>query len=333
MDAKKPRKAGKIGGDKSEIIGAIPKACADETAAVEFIEKQRWGDCPCCPRCGDTNVRKMLDSEGKRNARYLWRCLGCKRQYTVRIGAVYEESRIPLRHWCYAMWASVASKKGVSALQIKRQTGLNYRSALFLLNRIRYAMGTTTPPPKLTGTIEADETYVGGRPRYRRKGITGNHPGKPKTPVFAAIERGGQVRARVLPSVTAENLRQALDEMAEKGCHLMTDELNLYWNLGKPFAKHDRVHHSQKEYVNRENPNIHTNTIEAFFSLFKRGLYGTFHNVSKKHLFRYVAEFEYRHNTRRLDDGARLAQVIRQANGKRLSYAGNVAPEGPAEAA
>ena len=126
---------------KSEVIEELPLACSDELAAVEFFEKRRWGNTPCCVRCGSVDVHKMVDSKtGERNKRFLWRCHDCKEQYTVRIGAVYEESRIPMRHWAYAFWRAATSKKGVSALEIKRQCQISYKSALFLMNRIRFAM-------------------------------------------------------------------------------------------------------------------------------------------------------------------------------------------------
>ena len=131
----------RVASDKSEIVANIPLACADERAAVEFLEDQRWGDCPACARCGNTDVYQMKDAKtGERNRRFLWRCRGCNQQFTVRIGTVFEDSRIPLRHWCFALWAACSLKKGVSALQIKRQTGLTCKSALYLLHRIRWAM-------------------------------------------------------------------------------------------------------------------------------------------------------------------------------------------------
>lgn len=154
----------KVAENKSEIVQAIPRACSDETAAVEFMEAQRWGDDAGCPCCGDTDVYMMRDRDGNRNARYLWRCRGCKKQYTVRVGTVMEDSPIPLRHWCFAFWAACSSKKGVSAMQIQRQTGLSYKSALFLMHRIRLAMMDTDREP-LQGPVEVDETYVGGKPR------------------------------------------------------------------------------------------------------------------------------------------------------------------------
>src|ERR1017187_432970 len=149
----------------SDIIREVPLACSSELAAVEFMERQRWGGTPCCAHCQSKNVYQMKDAKtGERNARFLWRCHDCKEQYTVRIGTVYEESRIPLRHWCYAFWRASTSKKGVSALEIKRHCQISYKSALFLMHRIRFAL-TSDCGPKLKGLVEADETYVGGKPR------------------------------------------------------------------------------------------------------------------------------------------------------------------------
>src|SRR5215510_4122299 len=128
-----------VGRQRSAILRAIPAACSDETKAVEFIEQLRWGSDPACPRCGDTDVNQMQNKTGGRNARFLWRCYGCKQQFTVRIGTIFEDSRIPLRIWCHAFWRACSSKKGVSALQIQRETGVTYKSALFLMHRIRFA--------------------------------------------------------------------------------------------------------------------------------------------------------------------------------------------------
>ena len=157
---------------KSEVIAHIPVACTDELAAVEFLEQQRWGNDPACVHCGSLAVYKMVDGKtGYRNKRFLWRCRDCGRQYTVRIGTVYEESRIELRHWCYAFWRACTSKKGVSALEIKRQCQISYKSALFLMNRIRFAMAPDPDSPKLTGTVECDEMYIGAR-RPRHFGVS-----------------------------------------------------------------------------------------------------------------------------------------------------------------
>src|SRR2546422_8316357 len=163
------QEAYRVAGDKSETVAAIPAACSDEHTAVEFMERQRWADSPACPRCGDTDVYQVIDRKtGRRSKRFLWDCRGCRRQFTVRIGTILEDSRVPLRHWCYAFWAACASKKGVSALQIMRQCQISYKSALFLMHRIRWAMAPMDGQNQsLTGIVEADECYIGGRPRHR----------------------------------------------------------------------------------------------------------------------------------------------------------------------
>jgi transposase-like protein len=164
-----PQNQRKIGEAASPIIRQLPLACSNEQAAIEFFERMRWRECPACPRCGDTDVYQMQDRKtGERNSRFLWRCRGCRKQFTVRIGTVLEDSPIPLRYWAFAFWASCSSKKGASALQIQRQTGLSYKSALFMMHRIRLAMAPTSNGPKLDGTVEIDETYFGGKPRYRK---------------------------------------------------------------------------------------------------------------------------------------------------------------------
>jgi transposase-like protein len=159
---------GKVGDAKSEILRQIPLACADEDAAFEFMELMRWDDEPFCPRagCGSTDVYRMTGKTSQ--ARHLWRCRGCGRQFTVRVNSIMEDSPIPLRHWCYAFWAACSSKKGVSALQIKRMTGLSYKSALFLMHRIRWALPDISSG-MLGGDVEVDETYVGGKPRPKGK--------------------------------------------------------------------------------------------------------------------------------------------------------------------
>lgn len=310
------KKQGKIGENKSEPIKEIPLACSDELAAVEFMEKQRWGNDPACPRCGDTSIRKVMDKDGlKRNARYLWRCYGCKKQFTVRIGTVFEDSPIPLRIWCYAFWKACSSKKGVSALQIQRETGLSYKSALFMMHRIRFAM-TPDSPEQLNGDVEVDETYIGGKPRFKGQSKRGR--GTRKTPVLALVERGGKVRARVVTNVTGKTLKTAIREFVHEDARIITDENPSYNGIGKDFVGgHETVNHGRKEYARGD---INTNSIESFFALIKRGMVGTFHNVSKKHLHRYIGEFEFRYNTRGCDDGLRLVTAIKAADGKRLMY-------------
>lgn len=298
------------------VIQELPLACAEEKTAVEFMEKQRWGEYPACPNCGDMDVYQMVDSKtGERQANYRWRCRGCKSQFTVRIGTVFEDSRIPLRHWCFAFWRASTSKKGVSALEIHRQTGVSYKSALFMLHRIRYAMApeTATRGP-LHGTVEVDETYIGGKPRYpgRKCGR-----GTPKQPVMALVERGGDVHAMTIANVSAKTLSSTVLKHVHYSARLMTDELPLYKRVGKTYTDHQAVKHGDKEYVRGD---AHVNTAESFFALLKRGLNGIYHSVSRKHLHRYVAHAEFLYNHRELEDGERAVAAIRAAEGKRLLY-------------
>jgi transposase-like protein len=314
---------------KSETIARIPLACANEAAAVEFLEEQRWGKNPTCPHCGSANVYKMLGRGGKtppRNKRFLWRCRECSEQYTVRIGTVYEDSRLPLKHWCYAFWRAASSKKGVSALEIKRHCQISYKSALFLMHRVRFAM---TPDqaaaPKMDGTCEADETYIGGKPRNNRGGkqFTGYRKDSNKIPVAVLVNRDtGEARTEVMEKVNAVTVAKFLGGNIEKSATLNTDQSQVYSRVLSPVDIHQTVNHSLGEYVryNDDGTVAGINVAESFFSLLKRGLTGTFHSVSKKHLHRYCAEFAFRWNSRKLNDGARTSLAIQSAQGKRLMY-------------
>ena len=307
---------------KSDIIEEIPMACSDEMAAVEFFEMQRWGDTPCCVKCGSVAVYQMKDAKaGERSQRFLWRCRDCKEQYTVRIGTVYEESRLPMRHWAYAFWRACTSKKGVSALEIQRHCQISYKSALFLMNRIRFAMAPDldTAAP-LTGIVEVDETYVGGKPRI--PGISKRGRGTKKTPVFAAVERGGQIRRHVVADVTGKTLKAAIRKVVDPRARIISDENTAYKGIGKEFdGGHESVCHSAKEYARGD---VHTNTAESSFALVKRGIIGTYHNVSKEYLHRYLWQFDFVWNSRKLNDGERTVLAIKAAEGKRLTY--NAAP-------
>lgn len=302
---------------KSEVVDRIPLACSDELTAVEFLENLRWGRTPACVRCGSVNVYKMTDAKtGERSKRYLWRCRDCKEQYTVRIGTVYEESRIELRHWCYAFWRAATAKKGVSALELKRQCQISYKSALFMMNRIRFAMAPDVPSvPPLSGTVEVDETYVGGKPRVKNSTKRGR--GTNKTPVFAAVERGGRIRRRVVANVTGETLKAEIRRMVDPSAHIMSDEHSAYWGLGKEFASHEHVAHGRREYARGD---VNTNTVESSFALVKRGIIGVYHNVSREHLHRYIAQYDFLWNTRKMNDGERTVFAIQSAEGKRLMY-------------
>lgn len=216
-----------------------------------------------------------------------------------------------MRHWCYGFWRSATSKKGVSALEIHRHTGVSYKSALFMLHRIRFAMADSVDGP-LKGDVEVDETYVGGKPRYR------SHKRGPKTstktPVLAMVERQGRVKSRV----NAKNFKQIIRENVDTTSRILTDEHLAYRGIGKEYAGgHEAVCHSAYEYVRGD---VHSNTVEGFFSIVKRGLNGIYHSVSKEHLHRYMSEFEFRYNFRELEDGERTVAAIKRAEGKRLRY-------------
>jgi transposase-like protein len=324
--------------DKNPLLEAMRDAARSEGQAVEFLEARRWGELPCCPRCGSVNVYKMTDAVTlERNKDFRWRCRDCaktpkaKAMFTVRTGTVFEESRLPLWVWVHAYWRACASKKGVSAKQIERETGIAYKSALFLMDRIREGVGGSGGPTKLDGIVEADETYVGGKPRPKSKlrreaEASGAIPKTPdrksgetdKTPVMGIVERGGRLRLRVADRVTAKSLGAALAEHVAKSASLMTDESNKFTTPGREFASHDTVNHKQKEYVRGD---VTTNTIEGAFSLLKRGVYGTFHSLSRHKLPLYLREFEFRYNTRAIDDAARADAAIRSSDGKRLTLA------------
>jgi len=301
------------------VITELPAACADERLAVEFMEKQRWGEYPACPRCGDLSVYQMKDSKtGERQANFRWRCHGCKEQFTVRIGTVFEDSRIPLRHWCFAFWRAATSKKGVSALEIHRQTGLSYKSCLFMLHRIRHAMDEQDIEP-LSGIVEVDEAFIGGKPRR----IHGTYKTikRDKAVVMGMKERGGRVRPKVVADVSGKTLKGVISENIAKSARIMTDEWAGYRGLKNDGWTHEKVNHGLYEYARGD---VTTNGIEGFFGMLKRGLTGIYHSVSKKHLHRYLSEFEFRHNNSELTDGQRTVAAIKAAQGKRLTYAEQV---------
>lgn len=307
---------------KSETISELPKACADEAAAIDFFERKRWGGTPACVHCGSVNVYQMKDrTTGERSSRFLWRCRDCKRQFTVRVGTIFEDSAIPMHKWARAFWEAASAKNGVSALELMRKLEISYKSALFVMHRLRHAMADTpSNPPKLTETVESDETYVGGKPRY--KGWNHGNKHKPrekyttKTPVIAVLQRGGSVRTRVMPVVNSENVRDFLTENVDNSARLITDSSYRFRRAATEFpGGHETVNHTGGEYVRGD---VTTNGIESYFARVKRTLNGTYHAVSKEHLFRYMDQVAYLYNTRGMNDGERTLHLIRRADGKRL---------------
>jgi transposase-like protein len=311
---------------RSEVLEQLPKACCDESAAADFLEHKRWGETPRCPLCGSVNVYQMKDRmTGERSKRYLWRCRDCSKMYTVRTGTVMAESLLPLTVWCTAIWAACCSKNGVSAKELERRCQINYRSALFVLNRIRHAVAPAPNPPKLSGEVEVDEHYSGGSWKNRRKADRIKNPsgrgrGTRKIPVLAVIERGGEVRTRVVPSVNGENLRSFFTDHVEKGSRILTDSYAPYRHIAPKYGRHEYVPHSMGEYVSPTDPTCHSNGVESFFARVKRTISGTHHSVSPEHLDRYLSGIGYMHNTRKLDDGERVVDCVKRLEGRRLMY-------------
>ncbi len=284
----------------------------NDDSARKLLEKLRWHDGVICPHCGSDKAYKL---QGKPNSnrpvrKGVWKCKACRRQFTVTVGTIFEDSHIPLHKWLLAINLLCSSKKGFSAHQLHRTLKVTYKSAWFMAHRIRYAMGQPPLVDKLQGIVEADETYIGGKARGKRGRGAEN-----KVPVFALVERGGDVRSFKTERVTAKNLKGVIREHVTKDSTIMTDEFLAYKGLDKEFADHQTVSHGAKEYV---RGNAHTNTAEGYFSLLKRGIIGTYHHISKQHLNQYLNEFNFRYNSRKLTDGLRMILAIEGTEEKRL---------------
>jgi transposase-like protein len=279
----------------------------DEKAAYEHLAKVRWPDGVKCIHCQSEKVY-TLNVAG--TARVVLKCSKCRKQFSATVGTIFEKSHILLTKWFMAFQLLASSKKGMSAHQLHRMLDITYKSAWFMAHRIRHVMKQTPFGDKLGGIVEADETYIGGKSRGM-----GQIPNK--MPVFALVERGGRVRSFTMPTVTAVNLKRSIQEHVSTDAKLMTDEHVGYTKIGKDFAEHQTVNHSKKEYVRGE---ASTNTVEGYFSLLKRGLTGTYHHVSPRHLHRYLDEFNFRYNARKEDDAMRAFLAVKQTEGKRLQY-------------
>jgi transposase-like protein len=291
----------------------------DRLAAAEYLETIRWPNGPVCPHCGESEKRPY---PLKSTTRRLYKCAACRKQYTVTVGTIFESSHIPLNKWLLAFYLLCSSKKGMSSHQLHRMLGVTYKTAWFMTHRIREAMRSEPFQTPLTGTVEADETYIGGKTRNRTprwKGVTKTGRGVDKTPVVVLVERGGQARSFRLANVTADELGRVIRRNVARTAHLRTDQFKSYVKPGRDFASHVSVNHALDEWVRGD---AHTNTAENFFSILKRGINGTYHHVSEAHLPRYLNEFDFRYNARHVSDGERTVMALRGAEGKRLTYAG-----------
>jgi transposase-like protein len=288
-----------------------------EDAAREMLEGMRWPNGASCPKCGGADPYKLTPKAGSSTRPGVWKCRACRKQFTVTVGTIFESSHIKLSVWLKAIYLLCSSKKGMSAHQLHRMLDIQYKSAWFMAHRLRYAMSQEPFASKLSGVVEADETYVGGRSRasYARRGRPG--PSDKKVPVFALVERGGRVRAFPMPRVTSENVAEAMFQHVDRSAVINTDEGGHFIKVGRKFAAHDTVKHGAREYVRGE---AYTNTVEGFFSLLKRGINGTFHHVGAGHLGRYVDEFVFRYDRRTMSDVERTREAVLGAEGKRLTY-------------
>ena len=307
--------------------GQIIKCYSDEEKARELLESMRWKDGVICPHCEHKGAYKLeAKADSKKGARKgLWKCKGCRKQFTVKVGTIFEGSHIPLNKWLHAIHLICSSKKGMSAHQLHRTLGITYRSAWFLAHRIRYAMTEQAIFSKLSGTVEVDETYVGGKARNMHRSVREQRiQGRGavgKMPVVTLVERDGRVKSQYMESVTGENLKRAMIECIEEKACIMTDESPSYFGVNQHFIEHNTVNHKKGEYV---RGNSHVNTCESIHALLKRGVIGTFHHVSKQHLHRYLTEFDFRFNHRKISDGERTLEAIKGFEGKRLMYARSV---------
>lgn len=292
----------------------------NETKAREWLEARIWPNGPVCPHCGVIDQATLM--QGKSHRPGLYQCNACREPFTVTVGTLYERSKVPLHKWLAATHLMMASKKGMSALQVGRMLGLSKKTSWFLCHRIRESLREINPD-MLGGegkTVEIDESYVGGKEKnkHRNKRMKHSTGGAGKEIVFALVERGGKVRSHHIPSVNAKTLRPILQAQIDAATYVMSDDGGA--RLGKEFARSATVNHSIGEYVRGD---VHTNTIEGFFSIMKRGIHGVYHHVSQQHLKRYLAEFDYRYNERSalgVDDAERMSKSIPGIVGKRLYY-------------
>jgi transposase-like protein len=307
-----------------------------EGDAYKFLEDLRWGEKPVCPHCGVVDDHYFLTPKngqsrrtrtGTASQRRVWKCRACRKQFSVLTGTIFHGSKIPVRTWVFVVFEMASSKNGVSAREIERKYDLTAKTAWFMLHRIREAMKRDPIAGLLSGRVIADETYIGGKPKNRhrndRRERSGERKQNPyltdKTPVLALVSREtGEVRSRVLPTVTKDTLRDAIAEEADMpNTHLHTDGSFRYPRIAHHFASHSRVDHEADEWVRDD---VTTNHAETYFSQLKRSIDGTHHHVSVEHLPRYLAEFDFRYSTHENSDTERMGRLVGNVAGRRLIY-------------
>jgi transposase-like protein len=296
----------------------------NEEAAYEFVEARLWPHGPVCPKCGVIGNSAKLNGKSTRIGVY--KCRDCRKPFTVKVGTVFEDSHIKMNVWLQAIFLVASSKKGVSSNQLHRALGVTLKSAWFMSHRIREAMreGDLAPFGANGGVVEVDETYIGHdksiKPRGEKRGRGFHHKNK----ILSLVDRtSGQARSFVVDDVKATTLAPIVRANLAREARLMTDEALAYVVVGREFSAHNIVHHQMKEYVNKVNPEFHTNTIEGFFSVFKRGMKGVYQHCAHNHLHRYVAEFDFRYNNRKslgVEDAQRADKILKGVVGKRLTY-------------
>jgi len=289
----------------------------DETKAREWLEARVWPNGPVCPHCGNADASKIKALAGKAHRPGLYQCAECREQFTVTVKTVFERSKIPLSKWLAALFLLTASKKGVSAHQIHRSLGISYKSSWFMMHRLREALrqGGLAPLGSGGGTVEADETYIG---RLEGRAVT-RGPAH-KNIVLTLVERGGGARSFHIDSTSVADIGKHVRANISREAHLRTDELAAYKLLGKEFASHEFVTHVDKEYV---RGTVSTNTVEGYYSIFKRGMKGVYQHCKEKHLHRYLAEYDFRYSHRAalgVNDAERAEIAAKGIVGKRLTY-------------
>jgi transposase-like protein len=292
----------------------------NEEAAYRFVEARVWPKGPVCPHCGGVERNRPMTGKTTRIGAY--KCYDCRKPFTVKVGTIFESSHIALRLWLQAIFLIASSKKGISSNQLHRTLGVTLKSAWFMSHRIRLAMHSTdaTPFGNNGGAVEVDETFIGtdkSKPKPR------NGPAQ-KHKVMSLIDRNsGRSRSMVIDNLKSKTLIPIVRANVAREAHVMTDSARYYSPLEIAFAKYDKVDHKSGEYVRMSDRNIHTNTVEGFFSIFKRGMKGIYQHCSKDHLHRYLNEFDFRYSNRArfgVDDAQRADKLLKGVTGKRLMY-------------